>query len=135
MNPICLVAEGGQLFFFQLKWILAVERDGAAGGRFKRADDVKQRALAAARWAHDRNRVAARKRERNVGDDLSGPLGVGYSLETFSTLSTKPPENQPRINADSREIRQIAVIVKHLRCKPRIALTAFRVTRIRGHHC
>ena len=36
-----LVAESGQLFLFQLKWILAVEANGAAGGRFECADDDK----------------------------------------------------------------------------------------------
>jgi hypothetical protein len=63
------VSEAGQLSLSQLKWILTIEAYGTAGWRLKRANDVKQRALTASRWAHDRDRVAASKRKRNVGDN------------------------------------------------------------------
>ena len=54
------IPECGKLFFFLLKWILTVERDSPAAGRLKRAHDVQQCALAAARWTHDRYGIPAR---------------------------------------------------------------------------
>ena len=43
-----LVAKRRQLAFLKFEWVLSVERDGAAGGRFQSAHHVKQRALATA---------------------------------------------------------------------------------------
>src|SRR5258705_13966341 len=70
-----LVAESGQLFLFQLKWILPVEANGTACWRFECAYEIEQRALAASGRAHDGHRVAASKRERNVGDDFEWSVG------------------------------------------------------------
>src|SRR5580765_1842053 len=70
-----LVAESGQLFLFQLKWILPVEANGTAGGSFECAYEIEQCTLAASRWAHDGHRVAASKRERDVGDDFEWSVG------------------------------------------------------------
>jgi hypothetical protein len=56
-----LVSEDGQLAGRELKWILTVERNHAFAWRFERSENVKQSALAAARWAHDRGGFAARQ--------------------------------------------------------------------------
>src|SRR6267142_2903022 len=53
--------------------------------------------------------ASPRDRESETSETiLSGPRGVGYSFETFSTFSTSPPgfcRGFARINADQRDSR------------------------------
>ena len=67
------VAEGGELGLRQRVGIEPVERDPARGRRLERAEDVEQRALAAARGAHDAQRLAGPLRERDVEQDRQRP--------------------------------------------------------------
>jgi hypothetical protein len=64
------VSEGSKLFLFQLKWIPTVESDGPIRGRLQSSEYVQQSAFTAAGGSHDRDRIAARQRERDVGKYL-----------------------------------------------------------------
>jgi hypothetical protein len=54
-----LIAISSEILLAEFVWILGVERYSTGGGRFECAENIQQRALAAARWPHDRNGVAA----------------------------------------------------------------------------
>src|SRR5437867_1857437 len=68
-----LVSERREWPRFELKWIPVVQRNCSAGRWLQSAENIKQRALAAARWTHDRDRVTARQRKRDVGKDPECP--------------------------------------------------------------
>ena len=72
-----LVAERRQGGGVERERFSAVERDRARGRRLERAEDVEQRALAAARGSHDRRRVARSERSDTSARTASGPRGVG----------------------------------------------------------
>ena len=63
------IAKGREPVRRELERVPAVERDRPGRGRLERAQDVQQRALAAARWTHDRRGVARFERERHVRQD------------------------------------------------------------------
>jgi len=63
------VSEGRKLARRELEWIFTSQRDNPTARGFERAQNVKQCALTAAGGTHDRGGFAARKRERNVGEN------------------------------------------------------------------
>ena len=63
------VSEDGKLARRELEWIFTSQRNNPTARWFERAQDVKQGAFAAAGGTHDRGGLAARKRERNVGEN------------------------------------------------------------------
>ena len=63
------VSKRSESFLIQLEGILAIECDRSTAGRFKRAHHVEQSALAASGRPHDRDSIAARERQRNIGND------------------------------------------------------------------
>ena len=64
------IAERGQRLGVERVRVGVAERDGAAGRPIEAAADVEQRALAAARGADDRRRVAGLQRQRDVAQDV-----------------------------------------------------------------
>ena len=68
--------------------IPAAERDGAGRRRLECAQDVEQRALAAAGRPDDCGRFTGGQRERDVGQDGQRTAGVEYALLTLETSST-----------------------------------------------
>ena len=60
------IAERGQFVGPELKRVAPVERHGTGGRGLERAQEIQQRALAAAGWSHDGRRLAGRERERHV---------------------------------------------------------------------
>ena len=58
---------------------------------------IKQRALAASRWAHDGDRVAASKRQRNVGDDFEWSVGSRIFFGDMINFEHRRPDYQQRI--------------------------------------
>ncbi len=60
--------------------ILAFERHGSRGGRFESAENIEERALAAAGRPHDGNGIAAIEAERNVPEDLESAARRGERL-------------------------------------------------------
>src|SRR5207249_2029143 len=65
-----LVADRRELVVTQRADIYVVEQVGAIAGLIEAADDVHQRALAAARWPHDRDHLALIDRERDAAQRL-----------------------------------------------------------------
>src|SRR6187551_3575595 len=95
------VAERRLFALFQRVRIHAVERDGAGRRWIQRTEDVEQRALAAARWPHDRRRLPPLQRQRNAIDhaqiaarsriglgDISGSQHAANTSTTNSKLQT-----------------------------------------------
>lgn len=70
-----LIAKGGELFGVEQERVVAVERDCAARWRFESAENIEQRAFAAARRTHDRDCRAALQFERDVSDDAQWSSG------------------------------------------------------------
>jgi hypothetical protein len=79
-EPDPLVAERRLVPLVQPVRIDVVERHRAGRRRLERAEDVEQRALAAARRPHDGDGVAALQLERRAAQDRELPRGVGYDL-------------------------------------------------------
>src|SRR5690349_23703641 len=65
-EPDLSVAKRGKLFLIQLKRILSIKSDGAAGRRLKGADEIQQSAFPTPRRPHDRNGVTSVKTQRDV---------------------------------------------------------------------
>jgi len=67
-----LVPKGRQLVRRELKWATAIEHDLPCRRRFKRAQDVQQRALPTSRWPHDGGGITGSERERHIAQNRQG---------------------------------------------------------------
>jgi hypothetical protein len=72
-----LVAKCSQLFFGELERVVAIQSYRAGGRRVECAEDVEQRAFAAAGGSHDRHCVTSLERERNVREHFERPARRG----------------------------------------------------------
>jgi hypothetical protein len=61
-----LVPEDRELFLGKAVWVTAVESDRPRAGRVEGPKDVKQSALAASRWSHDRDGLAGIQAKTDV---------------------------------------------------------------------
>ena len=91
-KPDLLISKRGELFRVEQEWVLSFECDGAARRWFERTEHVEQRALAAARRAHDRDCRARRQRQRDVRNDSEWTGGRKVLLRQVLNLQqTRPP--------------------------------------------
>ncbi len=81
-----LIAELGLPGVIELERILTVERDRPGSRRFECAENIEQGALAAARWPHDRNRIASFNCQRDLGKDRQDPVWSGVLFRQIRNL-------------------------------------------------
>src|SRR4029079_19695273 len=99
----------------QLEWIRSVQRHLSGSGRIQRADDVEQRALAAAARPQDGQILACVELERDSAQNFErlGPSGIRFCHAGHEQVSHKltasvvirswpwPVSRQPRLESRS----------------------------------
>src|SRR6185436_20169165 len=91
------IPEGGQGALVEIERVAAFETHASRRRRFEGAQNVEQSAFAAARGTDNRNRIAARERERDVGEDWKRTSRSGIVLGEVDYLEQSEPPEEFRI--------------------------------------